>query len=342
MDGAIHLSMTREPDHRIADAVEGERHHRVLARASDGRLIGLGSRSVYAAYFAGERCRIGYLGQLRVAPGRLHPRALREAFARLHADRRDDERGFDLTAIVNDNTAAVRLLERGLPGLPRYRRLCRLQTLIAHTGRVRAAYRRDVRVAATADLDGIVECLTAYRQARDFACVWDRATLTSTTRCPGLSLGDFVVVDGPNGIAACAAVWDQRGFKQVRIDGYAGWLQRSRHLLNLGLGIRGRPRLPRAPQTLALGYLSHVACAPGDPPVIRALAAAALDRARAQGLTHLAVTLAEDDPLLAELKSCLRPYILSSQLYVVDWGADRDGVARALAANAPTIEGALL
>ncbi|HET9552787.1 MAG TPA: hypothetical protein VFP50_07455, partial [Anaeromyxobacteraceae bacterium] len=128
--GAVSLSLEREPDFQLAAAVEGDRHDVVVARAPDGRVEGLASRSVRTAWVNGRPARLGYLGQLRAgAGGRGRVRLLRHGFRLLDAARRPDELPFDLTSIVSDNLPARRLLEAGLPGFPTYRPLGELVTL---------------------------------------------------------------------------------------------------------------------------------------------------------------------------------------------------------------------
>lgn len=342
MDGAVRLALTRDPDPRIAAATEGDRHDLIVARSGDGSLAGMGGRNVYAAWFRGRLCHLGYLGQLRIAPGRLGFRRLAAAFEALRATRRDDELGFDITAILDDNERAIRLLEGGVAGLPRYRRLRRLHTLVVSTRAAPAVPATGFRPARPADMAAIGDCLARHQRDCDFAAVWDRRRLSSPARCRGLWPEDFVVDAGDEGIHRCAAVWDQRGFKQARIRGYAPWLRRTRPLWNVGLRALGRPLLPRAPCTLALGYLSHVGCSRDDPGAIVPLMRAALARARAKGLSYLVITLAEGHPFLAPLRRALSAYVLTSWLYVVDWGDADTAVGHALASETPWPEGALL
>jgi len=67
MDGAIRVSLEREPNAFLAATVEGEPHATVVAREpSTGRIVGMGTRAVWNAFVNGEPCRLGYLSQLRV------------------------------------------------------------------------------------------------------------------------------------------------------------------------------------------------------------------------------------------------------------------------------------
>ena len=68
LPGWVSLSFEREPDYFAAGSIEGERHGVLLARdALTGRLAGMYSRAARRAYVNGERCWLGYVGQLRLS-----------------------------------------------------------------------------------------------------------------------------------------------------------------------------------------------------------------------------------------------------------------------------------
>ena len=61
MDGAIRVSLEREPNVGLAAAVEGEPHDTVVARdPATGRIVGMGSRvGPGTAFVDGAPCRLG-------------------------------------------------------------------------------------------------------------------------------------------------------------------------------------------------------------------------------------------------------------------------------------------
>jgi len=133
MPGPIRISLEREPSYFGACRAEGGRYYTVCARDPEtGRIVGMGCRTVRELYINGEPQRVGYLGQLRIAPGYRHMsrQLLRSGFALLRETRAADEVPFDITTIVGHNAAAQRVLEAGLPGLPRYRPLERILTMV--------------------------------------------------------------------------------------------------------------------------------------------------------------------------------------------------------------------
>ena len=334
--GAVSLSLEREPDFHRAASVEGDRHDVVVARAGDGALVGLATRSVRTAFVNGAPARLGYLGQLRAGGiGRGNVRAIRDGFRLLRAARRPDETAFDLTSIVSDNRPARRLLEAGLDGFPTYRPLGDLLTLaLVPRARHRApAAGLTVGPATAARLPEVAALLAAHGARRQLAPCLTAADLASAERARGLAPGDFLLVERSGRLVGCAALWDQRAFKQAVVRGYAPLLAAARPLLQVIARPLGLPRLPPVGTPLAAAFLAFLAIDPAAPrvdaeAVLDALLDAALAGAAARGLTALLLGLAaEGEPLLAVARRrAHRPY--RSTLYAVHL---EDGAAAAAA-----------
>src|SRR5262249_46925240 len=139
------------------------------------------------------------------------------------------------------------------------RPLCDFTTLIAAIPRRRPLAPPAFTPATAADLPEIVDCLQRNLRRQQFAPVWDAASLASGQRTADLGIHDFFVWRARGRIVACAALWDQRRFKQVRVTGYSARLSYVRPCANLALRALGRPVLPAPGSTLRLAYLSHVA-----------------------------------------------------------------------------------
>lgn len=318
LGGAVRLALTREPDARLAAGVEGRPHHTFVVRdRSTGRIQGMFARAVQSVWINGQIEKVGYLNLLRRAPDQQVTRQLlTAAFQALDSTRQHNEAPVDLTAIVADNLAARRLLEKGLPHLPTYRFLCGYQTLWAPT-RVYSPGRFEVRPANKSDIPSIVACLGRNGQRHQFGPAWDEHLLTCPVRCRGLQVEDFLIVQAGGHTVACAAVWDQSAFKQVVVKGYDGVLGRSRPWLNLALAITGRPRLPNPGGEFACAYLSHLAVDGDDPHIATSLLSAASDYARARGIDYLVVGLPDGHPLLGAASRVLRGRSYESRLYLV-------------------------
>lgn len=318
MDGLIRLSLEREPDSRIAAGIEGDTHHAVVARESaTGRVVGVGSRSVRGVWFNGRPARIGYLGMLRRDPkvlGFCH--LLRDGFDLLESTRAEDELPLDLTSVIADNRAARRALERGLPGLPHYKPLCEWVTLVLPTSS-RRLHDPAIRTADDTDLPAIASCLQAHGRRHQFAPVWTEQDLRCPVRSRGLNVGDFHILIEHGQVRGCAALWDQRAFKQVVVRGYAPPLARWRPLVNVGMKLTGRPLLPPVGAALNMAYLSHTAFVDDDPDTIARLIRVILPHAAARGMDHVIVGVAGDGITLPLLRRHFRPREYRAILYLV-------------------------
>ncbi len=321
MPGDIAFASPREPDHQLATTIEGDRHQEIVARQGDeGRVVAYASRSVRSVWVNARPTRVGYLSALRLTPD-IHAsiRGLKHGFDRLNSFRLSDEADYDITSIMASNRRARRLLEAGLPHLPTYTPLGRLATLIL---RVRRRIERSTKIshASRDDITDVVGCLQRDGCHWQYRPVWTSADLLSQSRCRCLDIGDFLMFRDEGRVRACLAVWDQRTFKQISIAGYTGWMSRCRVVVNMLSGLTGRPRLPGPGQSLALGYVSHLAVDPAHPIDAAAMLDAAFQLARARGLTYLALGMPEEHALTSALKRRFRPWVITSIIYAVHYG----------------------
>lgn len=320
MEGQIRLTLARDPDARLAAAIEGDRHCAVLVRDADGRLLGMGSRCVRQQWLAGQSRKIGYLGQFRKARGTvMRPRALARAFSMLLARRQSDEAEFDLTSIASDNHSARRLLERGIPGLPSYVPLFEQATLVLHTRARRWRDRSDTPLqrCRPSDLDEVVQLSAEHGHRHDFAPHWTRDDLESRQRCRNLEHGDFYIWRRRGTAVACAAIWDQRAFKQIEVAGYAAQLARWRHCANLGLRILGQPTLPPPGTTLAHAFLSHFAWREGHEAELPLFVRALSQQAARRHIDYLSLGLDRQSPVFDAIRHRNPCRVHSSQIYRV-------------------------
>jgi hypothetical protein len=322
MGGGIRLSLEREPDARLAGGVEGDRHVTMVARDPSGRIAAMGSRSVRTVWLDGAPARVGYIGQLRRRPeaARAAGPLLRAGFQVLGATRGADELPFDLTSIAAENLPARRLLERGVRGIPPYVPLAEVVTCLVpaggRAGRARGTARPTVRPAR--DVAEVASCLQRTLSREQLAPVWTEAELASPVRSRGLTPADFLVAEGAAGeVLGCAALWDQRAFKQSRVQGYPPALGALRPVLNPLRSLVGVPRLPSPGAVLPMAFLSHLAVEGDDPATFLALVRAARTAARARGLDWLATGFVRDHPLLGVLEGATRPRIYETVLYAL-------------------------
>lgn len=346
LPGWITLAYEREPDYFLGTTIEGDAHETILARERrEGQLVGTYTRSLHQSFLNGRVESLGYLGLLRLAPQHRNRLAhLRDGFEvcrkYLH---RDGRAAFYLTSIVESNRTARRVLTAGLPGLPTYRPLDVLSTLVLPCRRARAPGRSSVRIAraSRADLGAVAGCLQRNYARYQCSPFWSEQDLRSEERCRNLSLDDFLLALRDDRVVGCAAIWDQRELKQHVVKAYAPRIARWRPAFNAIAPMLGLPRLPAVGEPLRQAYLSHVAVDDDDPAVLVSLVAAALRQGAERGLRLLTLGLSERNPMLPAVKRRFRHLQYRSLLYLVHW-ADGEDAVRGLDDRAAHVEAATL
>jgi hypothetical protein len=323
MDGAMRLTFEREPNAFLADAVEGDFHQTIVATDAAGVLVGIGGRSVRDAYVNGHRTRLGYLGQLRVAPGHRGRDMILGGYDFLRDLHADGRAPFYLTSILTDNRPARRLLEAGLPGMPVYHPVAEFTTFVLPTSS-RRVQRPAARRAAGDEVAELTACLARNHARFQFAPAWRIEDVAGSARTPNLAPTDFLRV-GSKGGAGCVAVWDQTPFKQTVVRDYTGNVRRWRWLANALSPLTGWPRLPGPGRPLRQTFLSHLAVDGDDPDLFHALLNGALTLAAARGADYLVAGLAARHPLHSSLARWPHRAIRST-LYAVHWGGARAAV----------------
>jgi hypothetical protein len=341
--GSVRLSLEREPDSRLAAWIEGDLHETIVVRHRNGdEAVAIASRSVRSAFLNGAPSPLGYLGQLRIDRRYRGRRGLLDAgfrFAReLHHRHTHDSTAAPriyLASVVADNLPARRLLARRVTGWPTFEPMDTLVSLaIPLERRPAPSLPRglELRRGSAELVDDIVVCLNRNGRRFQFFPVWTRGDLLSPMRTRGLAPQDFVVAVRDGRVIGCAACWDQRAFKQVRVRGYARGVAQFRPVLNLFSPALGVPRLPPVGAQLQNAYVSHIAIdedRDGDGAVLTALVREVGTVARSKRADYLVLGLSSRDAALSTIKHGFRHRAYESILYVAFW-PDGEPLARAL------------
>jgi hypothetical protein len=311
--GAVCVAFTREPSYARAEGLAGA-VDTTLVHRTGGTLDGMARLSVSVLHRNGAPTRAGYLGELRIDPGaRRTVHLLRDGFACLREHVISNGVRGAFTSIALDNERARRVLEHGgRLGLPAYLPIADMVTLVA---RVREPRRGPVpAVAADAGREELTDFLSRHARAGQLTPTWDEARWDAFAR-HGLESNHFHVVREDGRIVAAAALWDQRTFRQVVVDGYGGMLSTVRPALNLFSRVGLAPPLP-APGSILPQAMIAGACADAAPwwqPLLAGLMADAAVR----GLEWLVVARDVRDPVLAILRRLLRAREYRTRLYEV-------------------------
>ena len=347
MRGEISVSLEREPNYFHDSHVAGEDNQTVLAVKS-GRLVCMGHCTIGDRYINGRVRRVGYLSGLRLdssVQGRFD--ILRRGYQFFRELQHDDPADFYFTSITGDNIRSIRFLERGLPGMPVYLPLGDFVTLLLPVPqKLQSLQQRKEETIARLKSEGIEiisgsdvpGCqLTSFlnAQAGQFNLVarWNEENLLSLQRS-GLTQSDFQVLTGTGKVIACAALWDQRSFKQTVIRGYSRRLSFLKPILNLHAKMFDGPQLPAIGSTLAHGFLSPLANSPGNERYLSGLIELSLLTAANRGLEFLTLGFSAGDPRLALVRSKFRCREYNSRLFQVLWTGEN--------LKAPVLDGNLI
>ncbi|HET9372312.1 MAG TPA: hypothetical protein VFO19_18750 [Vicinamibacterales bacterium] len=345
-DGAIRITLEREPSALAAGSIEGDSHQLIVARErASGDLVAVGARSTRTVTVNGEPCRIGHLGTLRIVPRfRRHRDLLDAGFAfcrRLHDL---DPVPFYAASVVSDNTRAMRLLG-AMPyaSAPAFKPLGPLTTLILRAKSAAKAPRPagfEWRRGTEAMLPDIAACLQRHARRFQLAPWWTADDLRSPRRTRGLASDHFVVACKAGRVVGCAALWDQRAFKQAVVHGYSPAIARWRRAINIAAPLTGTPILPDAGRRLESAFVSHLAV-DDDRTEVYAGLIGEIARMAPADLDALVIGLSPAAPATASLARQFRPRRYESTILLAAW-ADGDAPRRRVDARPLQPEVAIL
>jgi hypothetical protein len=203
----VEMTVEHEPSFFASKNMFG-REWAVLAEESSD-VVGMYTAAILPVHVNGRPEQLGYLGGLRVgAKHRRRIRHLREGYASIRPLAPvAGTLPWWFTVVAAENTAAKRLLESGVPGLPAYY----LQGEYATFG-LPTARGKDIglwRRAREDDLHRILEFHNAQAARFQFSPVLCEAVVR------GIGVDRFFVHEPAKTLLGLAALWDQRAFKQI-------------------------------------------------------------------------------------------------------------------------------
>ena len=323
MPGDVAIRFEREPDYFLGTTIMGDPCDVVVARRrGDGALAGIACRGEQGAYVGGEPTRVGYVGQIRVAPwARGHGLVMRGA--RLLRERTPPGT-LSFGVIARENPRAARALAG--PRLPAGLRVARVGGLttcavVLRPGRRPARGGIDIRPA---DATTVVDALDFWRThgpRRQFFPLTTLADLEGGAALRGLRSEDVFLAWRGGRVVGTMALWEQSAFKQDVVEAYGPTLRRLRPLYDVAARLLGARPLTPPGEPIALAFAARVCVADDDPGVMRVLLRAVTAEAHVRGLAYLMVGLADDDPLLPVVRR--HPHITyRSDLFALAWTDD--------------------
>jgi len=338
MPGAVRLAYTREPDWFAAQSVLGHSVQTVVGLDTNGEVVGAGVRAIRRVFVNGEPTDIGWLCGLRSRPKVRRGLGLAQGdcfFRKLHDA--DHATPAYLTTVLESNASALKIFATARAGLPTYHDFGRVNTYLwTHHLGTQASRLHIIQQPVT---DRIIEFLNTEGAKKQFFPVIEKQ-LFSTPQWRDLHVA---YAQRDNEIIGVVAVWDQRAFRQIRMEGYAPCLAFSRRAINAVSRISGIfPALPRAGATLNVRFAALVCIKDDDPHVFVALMRHHYRILRTDGTAFLTVSLHERSPLNAAFTWRDKLFNCPSRLCCVCWNDGEAFLASLDPTRIPHIEGGLL
>ena len=341
LPGSVSVTLEREPSF-FGGSLDALRHDVVTVRDSKQIIAGLGSRCERTAWLNGQPETVAYLGDLRVLPHyrSASGRILIEGFRHLRELESLRPVSAVYTAIFEDNTRARNVLVGGRAGLPHYLDLGRLHCpalLVRRRMTQPKPSRYLFRHATDSDIPAIVSFLNRTFQHRDLAPLHSAEDFHAGLRWKGLRAEDFITAWDGERMVGCLALWDLRAFRQIRVQGYQGWLKHIQPVISLTMRCLGWQGLTRPGGMVPAAFASFFAAADNDIGLARLLLNHARYEAARRGIGLLFTCMHELDPMLPSLRGWMSiPTV--GRLYEVSF----DGVPRLSLSRVPHVEAATL
>ena len=339
MAGEVTLTLEREPDYFIGSRLPGVLEDQTILAFEGDSVVCMGGCSVRERYINGRSQRVGYLGGLRLdhsVQGRFDiVRRGYKFFAEIAQDRSTE---YYFTSITSDNLRSIRLLERGLPGLPNYRFLSEFVTLLIPISERVPAADQDKKVLRNLERRGLryirgseknagqlAVFLNSCGQEIQLATHWAEADLLRLADF-GLPITDFHILMDNESIVAAVALWDQRSFRQTVIRSYNRRLSLLRPWINGVSRMFGTPHLPKTNSILEHAFVSPCATIPEHHRLLPDLIHLCLPSAANCGIKFLTLGFGSQDARLEHIRGAFRCREYRGRLYQVAWNGESHGL----------------
>lgn len=323
MESDLDLSIRRDPDFFALYRIQGGAWECWVAETERG-LRGLGAIVVRDGYLGGRPTKIGYLGDLRVAPDfqgqKLVPRfygpVLHDAAERFGCD-------VFLTTVIASNQHAMRALtgpRARAAGIPPYHlvRAFDIRALHLTIPMPRLRSRFTVEHATSRSVGEIAAFLDDDNRARPFGyALGEQELRRRLDEWPTLDPASFYLArDETGALMGCVAVWDPSRVKRTVVRDYRGRMVRVQRGYNVAAKMLRFAPMPDPGSELRYAYATHVSVPSDDPRVLRALVHRIYSDQRKTGRSFIAFCVFDGDPLATAFRGFLYTD-LRTNLYAV-------------------------
>ncbi|MBW5804503.1 hypothetical protein FOZ70_07030 [Burkholderia sp. COPS] len=307
MLGGMPLRFDRSPDYFALHRCHSNDYRTWLAEDSAGHVKGMASMVVRDGYLAGEKQRIAYLGDLRIAPDRELARSWVDYVVDRLADlaRHEDVQHTYCCVIRDNRIAAQSLFRAGKRTRLGFRHWRGYSNVSIYARRIAARRADSVRItnASSSDADALRAFLDQESRSQPFGCVFTADEFARRLNAwPDFGIERFLVARNAQGrIVGCVAPWDAGRIKRIVLERLPRSLGALRHGVNAIAPLLGRPPIAAPGQPLQDIYLTHLHVSGRDPDIAQALLDAVWQRERSR-YALLQLCLYDHDPLWSALR----------------------------------------
>ena len=322
MDSWVQMTLEREPSYFAGDFLLGQ-DLAVLATTAQAphQPVGMFAYGLRPLHVNGQPLILGYVGQLRVHPAsRNRIQVLKRGYQALWQLTRNIEPPYSFTSIASENSAALRLLNANLNGMPIYTPQGQYLTLaiaISQTPHSNSAVA--MHPACKADVPELVDFHNRQASRWQFAPALSQQWLLSLDPRKGLAIEDFLLLRRHGEICACLAVWDQRAMKQTVARGYRFPINLLRRPHNLLARISRRIELPAVGRQLEQAYLAFAAFGRLSETETMACICHGLELAKNKNAKAAVIGLSTRNPLTEKLQRHFKAVSYRSEIETVSW-----------------------
>jgi len=300
--GAISVRYLRNP--KPLQSFEADGDKAVIIIVTDNtvdKVIGVGGAVIRGEYVEGRKATCAYLTGLKILPEyQKKIRFIAKAYQFLHETIAECE--YFYTTILDDNVAAIALLEKNHRSMPRYHFLGHYTTYCFAGGKRILPLEKN-------HLEGFDALIESEFRGRSFTPV--------SHEIAGFGKKTFYCVREKEEIIACCYVGDQRATKQYHMCAYGGVYKALSHLPTR---IAGYPAFPRPDCDIDYGVVSYLYVKNNDPRLLkRFLRSVAFDA----GHQLLIWGAFENNPLSGAIRG-MKTIRYGSRLYRVTWNHEEE------------------
>ena len=298
--GNLDIRFMRDPQPYESFAADGDSvKMMVIDDHAENRTIAVGGAVIRTEFLNGREQQCAYLTGLKIHPDYRHKIAfIGKAYQFLRGE--IGKCDFTYTTILDNNTAAIKLLEKKHRNMPEYHYLGHYTTYCFHDGKRILLLEKD-------NLNGFDELVRCYFSKLSLVPIHHDYR--------GFGEKHFYSYRENGEIVACCFVGNQQATKQYKMCSYGGIY---RLLYRLPTNALGYPRFPAPGTDIAYGAVSYLYVKDHDERLCRKFLRSV---AAESGFSMLLWGGFENNPLCSALNK-MKTVQYGSRLYAVVWDAD--------------------